>query len=374
MSRFAAARRNCAAIKGDPSFHGRVGQGPGRFWLPGLQRPRLGGAVAALGFAAVLLAPPMVVGGPAYPTRTQTISLKEGWNAVFLEVEAADPSPSAIFAGTPVDVAAQLLRMVRISRFATDPNEVLANDDSWGVWYGPEREESAFSNLYALRSHHALLVHSQKDFTWNVTGKPFLKRIYWKPDSFNLVGFPVSSTSTPTFAEFFRGVPAHEGQPVFRMSDGKWRKVERPAETLMRRGEAYWVFCRGGSDYQGPMDVRLSHGDHLRFAESHTGILIVENRSPNPGEVTLTQASGAGGLPLDFLFKGLMETHKENFAARLPQTYTMPAIDAGVRGSIVLRLHDPSAIGSGATNLFRVSSDSGVEYWVAAFAEAATTP
>lgn len=331
-------------------------------------------AVAALGVAITLLAPSVVLGAPTYPTRTQTISLQKGWNPVFLEVDAADPSPSAIFDGTPVDAAAQLLRMVRISRFATDPDEVLANNDSWGVWYGPEREESAFSNLYALRSHHALLVHSRENFTWNVTGKPFLKRIYWKPDSFNLVGFPVSSKSTPTFAEFFRGVPAHEGQPVFRMSDGKWRKVERPAETLMRRGEAYWVYCQGGSDYQGPLDVRLSHGDHLRFGENHTGILIVENRSPNPGEVTLLQAGGPGGLPLDFLFKGVMETQKENFSALLPQTYTMPAIDAGVRGSIVLRIHDPSAIGGGATNLLRVSSDSGVDYWVAAFAEAAGTP
>lgn len=336
-------------------------------------RRRRGPSAALCSAFGLLLGGSMAVAVPAYPTRTQTIELKEGWNAVFLEVEPADPAPAAVFAGTPVDAVAQYFRPVRTAQFATDPNELLANNEGWGIWYGPDREESVFSNLHALHSHNAFLVHAKEDFTWRITGQVYLKRIYWKPDSFNLVGFPVSSAAAPTFAEYFQGITAHQGQPMFRLVDGKWRKIDNPAATVMRRGEAYWIYSDGGSDYQGPCDLRVQAGDHLRFAEGQfSGALTVHNRSPHPLSITLTQSGG--GLAFDFLFKGILETGTESFAAVLPETYAMPAMEAGVKGAIALRIHSAEAAAEGATNLFRITSDAGTEYWVAAYAEAASRP
>ena len=308
-----------------------------------------------------------------YPTRTQTLELEKGWNAVYLEVEPMDTAPAKVFAGTPVDVAAQFLRPVRTSQFATDPNEILANQEGWGIWYGPEREEGFLSNLFAIHSHTAYLVHSREKFTWRVTGQVFLKRIYWKPDSFNLVGFPVSEAAKPTFAEYFRGVPAHDGKAAFRLVNGAWRKIDRPAETVMRRGEAYWVYSEGGSDYQGPFDLRLFAGDHLRYFNGQfTATFFLRNRSTNPVSVTIIQESE--GIPLDFIFKGLLETGSETFAARLPQSYAMPAIEADYQRSVTLRVHDSAAVAAAGASLLRISSDAGTEYWVAAYAEAAERP
>lgn len=327
-------------------------------------------AVFAVGMTA--MAPPAATGeSPPFPTRTQTVELKEGWNAVFLEVEPADPSPTEIFADSPVDVVAQFLRPVRTAQFATDPGEELANDESWGVWYGPDREESLLSNLFALHSHTALLVHSRKAFSWTIAGQVFLKRIIWKPDSFNLIGFPVDPEAAPTFAQFFKGVPAHEAMPVFRLVEGRWRRVDRPAETLIRRGEAYWVYSRGGSDFQGPVEVRLPYGDHLRFGgEQSTAALALHNRSADPAGVTIQQVGGVG-VPLDFIFKGVLESGVERFAARLPQSYTMPPMEPGVSGSVILRVHDLEGLDGGGAGLLKISSDSGTAHWIAVYAEPA---
>jgi hypothetical protein len=311
---------------------------------------------------------------PAFPTRTQTFQLNEGWNAIFLEVEAADPDPDKLFDGTPIDTVAQYLRPVRTTQFAADPNEVLANSEGWGIWYAPDREESFLSSLHAVHSHSALLVRCQTAFTWNVTGQVYFKRIYWKSDSFNFNGFPVSESAAPTFAEFFSAAPAHAGKPVFRLVGGQWQRVTKPDQTLMERGEAYWVYSEGGSDYQGPLEIKPFVGDQLRFFEGQsTTSFTIGNRTDNPMEVTLTQRA-TGGLPLDFIFRGLLESGPEMFAALLPTTYTMPVLDAGKRGAVSLRIRQFEDVAAGASNLLRVSADAGVEYWLAVYADPFDAP
>jgi hypothetical protein len=309
---------------------------------------------------------------PAFPTRTQTIELTKGWNAVFLEVEPLRTGPSDVFAGTPIDVAAQFLRPVRTSQFATDPGEILANNEEWGIWYGPDREESFLSSLHAIHSHSAFLVHADSDFTWRITGKVFLKRILWKSDSFNLVGLPVNGSIAPTFAEYFEDVPAHSGQSMFRLIDGIWRKIDKPGETLMRRGEAYWIYSEGGSDYQGPCELKLFYGDHIRyFPDQHRSTFYLRNRSSHPLGVTIKR-DGAESFPLDFLFKAILTTGTERFAALLPQDYAMPVMEGGSSGAVTLRVHKASDVEAGAASLLRISSDAGTEYWVAIFAEPTT--
>lgn len=307
----------------------------------------------------------------AYPVRTQTIDLKQGWNAVFLEVEPSDPSPQAVFANTPVDVAAQFTRPVRLTRFTTDPGDILANNEGWAIWYGSERPESFLSNLHALHGHNAFLLHSQSDHQLKVTGQVYLKRLNWKSDSFNLVGFPINPAVAPTFGEYFQGVDAHSGQPVYRLLDGQWRRVTNPAATPMRRGEAYWVYSKGGSDYQGPAEVRLAFHDHLRYSPSQfNGTLVLRNRSPHPAKATFHQ-NAPGGVGLNFVFKGILESQVETFAALLPEVYPMPAMEARTEGSVTLRLTEQATYPAGQSNLLRISFDCGTEYWVAVYLDPA---
>jgi len=168
-------------------------------------------------------------------------------------------------------------------------------------------------------------------------------------------------------ARRFQGIPAHAGQPVFRIVEGTWRKIENPAGTLMRRGEAYWAYCEGGSDFQGPCEVRLSFGDHLRYApDQHNGIFVLRNRSPHPAGMTLSRL-GQGGLSLNFIFKGILETEVQSFSTPLPAIYKMPPMEPGSDGTVTLRLTDTESVQSGGSNLLRLTSDAGTEYWIAVY-------
>lgn len=340
---------------------------------PGKPRGRHSRGVTAglrglLAAAAVLLLPASAALA-AFPVRTQTIELRQGWNAVFLEVEPLDTSPAKVFEGTPVDVAAQFIRPVRISQFETDPNRLLPDSEGWAIWYGPDRPESFLSDLHALHSHNAFLIHSTRDYELQITGQVYLKRIRWTADSFNLTGFPVNPAQAPTFREYFQGVPAHEGKPVYRLTSGIWRRVTDPASTVMRRGEAYWVYSEGGSDYQGPGEVKPAFSDHLRYSPKNSNAMFVlRNRSPHPARFTFHQEAGTG-VALDFVLKGVLEDRIARFTAPLPAEYRMAAIESGNSGSVTLRLNAQAGYQPGGSGLLRISSDAGTEYWLAYYLE-----
>jgi hypothetical protein len=73
-------------------------------------------------------------------------------------------------------------------------------------------------------------------------------------------------------------------------SDGKWHKVGNPAAERMRRGEAFWVYCRGQSQYQGPLTVTFDVGDGLDYARILAEqTLRLKNASASQRTITLRQ-------------------------------------------------------------------------------------
>lgn len=307
-------------------------------------------------------------GAAEFPQRTQEFELTQGWNAIYLEVEPAEAASEIVFAGTPIDVAARLFRSVRAVRSPIEPEDVLLDRDGWGVWYGPDRPEAFLSTLFAVHGYGAYLIHAREDFTWEITGKAFARPIKWTADSFNLVGFPVDTSAAPTFREFFAGAGAHEAQPVFRMVGGAWKEVTEPATTSMRRGEAYWVYCEGGSDYQGPFEVGLAFGDHLRFTEERDhNRLTIRNRSANPVSVTIQQRGSDPRLPLMVLLQGLLKDRIQYLSVALPDEYEMPSLESGMAGEVQFRLRRADDLEGGAVNLLRIRSDAGTEHWVSVY-------
>jgi hypothetical protein len=97
------------------------------------------------------------------------------------------------------------------------------------------------------------------EITWEITGVPSMRKNRWLADSFNLVGFNVDSESQPSFAAYFAPSPAHDGQAMYRLNNqtAKWVFVHDPTTAKLKSGEAYWVYCEGSSNYQGPLRVDL---------------------------------------------------------------------------------------------------------------------
>jgi hypothetical protein len=158
------------------------------------------------------------VGPPGWadPVLTQSITLKPGWNAVFLEVQPEPRTPVAVFQGVPVESVWTWHERSSPVEFIQDPAEGLWGKPGWNVYYKTPRD-AFLTNLYAIQANRAYLVKlgGTQQVTWTVSGRPAPPRIAWVPDSFNLVGLPVDPAAPPSFQSFFAPSSAHAGQPVY---------------------------------------------------------------------------------------------------------------------------------------------------------------
>jgi len=217
--------------------------------------------------------------------RTQSLDLIEGWNAVYLDVDLSDRDPNVLFAGSPVDRVATFDGATFTRQFTLNPEANLLKELGWGVWYASSRTDSFLSDLGSIYGKKAYLVHSTRDFSLSISGKATYVPFQWSPNAYNLVGFTLDALSPPTFLQFFEGSAAHEGQAIYRLKNGIWKRVENVASEPMRSGEAFWIYCDGASDYQGPLRVEeISQG--LVVGRSG-GSLVLHNAGKYPIEPTV---------------------------------------------------------------------------------------
>jgi hypothetical protein len=233
----------------------------------------------------------------------QSIQLRPGWNAVFLEVEPATADLAAVFSGIPVASVWTWQPRTSTVTFLRDPGEGLRKEEGWYVWFPPSRGEQALlSNLSALGANRPYLIELVGDASvaWTVRGCPSLKRQPWLADSFNLTGFTTDPAASPSYASFFASSGAHVGQAVYRLdAGGSWRLVENSTQTAMRPGEAFWVYTSGSSDFAGPLSLALDFGDDLDFgATLPERRLRLKNSTGATKQVVLNQVSSGAALPL----------------------------------------------------------------------------
>ena len=66
---------------------------------------------------------------------TQTIQLRPGFNAVFLEVEPEDNRCEAVMAGLPVESVWRWNRRFNSVQFISDPNQLINEPEAWLMWF-----------------------------------------------------------------------------------------------------------------------------------------------------------------------------------------------------------------------------------------------
>jgi len=210
---------------------------------------------------------------------TQTFTLKRGWNAVFLEVQPDPRDPATVFAGLDhLDSVWTWLSRESTAEFIQNPSEGLYGQPGWHAYFKVEETDfrSRLTNLYAVLGNQAYLFKVKNtapaEFTCQITGIPSMRKTRWLADSFNMVGFHLRPDSEPTFGAFFAPSAAHAGQAIYRLNNtsGEWEFLQNQATATMRSGEACWVYCQGGSTYQGPLRVDLPMSDGLYYGSSLT--------------------------------------------------------------------------------------------------------
>lgn len=222
-------------------------------------------------------------------TITQTFNLIKGWNAIFLEVYPDEPDLDTTFKDTPISQVLSYFPASTPTQFIQNPDEIDWKKEKWQVWFQPGHPQEYLKTLHALIDNQAYIVFSTSDYTLQITGTPGIQTRQWQPDAFNLVGFYVDSIAPPTFAQYFAGSRNHQDMTIYALNNGIWKAIEHPDQTLIQKSTAYWVYCEGGSQYPGPLEIKLPGANtYLDFDRTISEWeLEIINRSPDPLSFTI---------------------------------------------------------------------------------------
>ncbi len=199
----------------------------------------------------------------------QVIELSPGWNAVYLEVQPEPRTPEDVFSDLPLEMAWSFFPAIGSTEFIADPNEGLWNVPGWHVYLPEAREDSVLTNLYAVVGGRSYLlkVAGEETVEWTVEGEPVHRVPEWESDGFTLSGLPVNPEGSTNYGSYFRASDAHRNHPFYRLNpDGEW--VRSFNSTLLRRGEAYWIFAERASSFHAPLVADPENGRSIDFGES----------------------------------------------------------------------------------------------------------
>ncbi len=297
-------------------------------------------------------------------TVTQSLTLRPGWNSVWLEVQPTDNSVEAVFGGLPLESVWTYQARLSAVQFIEDPAEPVWNRSSWRVFVPTNRFESFQNNLFTVQAHRPYLVHitNSAPLTWSVTGRPSVRSLEWVADSLNLVGFPVDPGLAPTFSDYFRSSTAQTdpatGKPrkIYRLQpSGAW--VLANDNETMERGVAYWVYSAGASAFTGPVDLGPTQGDGLDYGGSLSQVTLrLRNLEGTPRVVTLSDQA----VP-SLLSYYQFSTNNADTWPGLPPNFNV-SLPGGTTRDLQLAVRRQAFVSAEYASILEIRSDDGVLY------------
>lgn len=243
----------------------------------------------------------------ATPTTTQVITLNPGWNAIHIHLLPANPELNAVFSGLALDSVWAYESGQGSPDFIQEVTEPALAKAGWLSWVPANRVDAFQNSLFQLQVHRAYLVKftGTTPASLTLTGRPSVRTFPWQPNALNFRGLPVDPAIPPTFLSFFQPSPAHYSaatglEAIYRLdSAGAWHRVA-PSDQI-RHGEAYWIYCRGGSEYVAPLVVNPGRGDgfDFDFAADELDLNLVNLRSTGIN-VTVTDLASPTPNPLAY--------------------------------------------------------------------------
>lgn len=311
----------------------------------------------------------LVLVGLALPARgqwvTQSLTLKPGWNAVYLHVDAGHATlDQLVGAGapivTPIEQVWRWNPNPATHQFVQSPQQPVDTGSQWSSW----RRAGGPATLDRLTANTAYLVYSTADYVWELKGEPVLPAYAWSTSGLNFFGFPTVPAGAPSFEDFLAEVPSLQFSEIFQYPGGEFgannpRRVFALRTTPVRRGEAFWI--RAGEVYNhyfGPFEVTAAGSGRVAFGENlgsfsfrlrnqtddalSVSLRLVESEAPPAGQPAVVAVP-----PL--LVRGTLNTADLTYgvsalALDTPETWTLaPRGQPGAEVEVVLGL-DRAAI------------------------------
>ncbi len=313
------------------------------------------------------------------------MTLKPGWNAVFLHVDAAHDTLDNLVnvPGNPIAEIWQWQPPLTTVQFTDNPLNSSLPSSTWAQW---KRTVVGVDTLVRLSGNAAYLVNNTNsvDFIWTVTGKPVPPRYEWSNQGLNLLGFSTPAVNPPNFDVFTTPAPELKStMEVYRYQGGA---TPSPAllpslifpSVAVTRGQAFWVRASTNfyNRYFGPVEVTLQNSAGVHFSDSlGTYRVRLKNLTASARTVTMNLlASGtppagqpaiAGNTPL--LVRGALNTTNLSYSHTVLNTqhsFTLAA--GGLDGStieVVLGLNRTAMTapaGSGYAGILRLADTEGL--------------
>ena len=216
--------------------------------------------------------------------QTQSMTLKPGWNAVYLHVDPSHVSLDTLLGSTGMIDEIWLWQTPASQlQFVNSPQQPITPNSQWAVW---NRAPGNVDTFTLLRPNAAYLVRNAAatNVVWNLVGKPVLPRYDWTSTGQNFIGFPTPSISPPNFEKFLDQVPGLAlDAEVFRYPGGTMSPTPVPAllypGTAVQRGEAFWMRAKDYNSYFGPLGVSLQSGGNTVDFGSRLGTYSLRLRN-----------------------------------------------------------------------------------------------
>ncbi len=267
---------------------------------------------------------------------TQTLQLEYGWNAVWLEVGAADaagnpPTCDQVFLSPDfvVDQVASPIERLGTAEFSASP-ETLFDQGGWSQWkLNPGSDET---DLILCRANHGYLVHVSPTSgvsavdgapagALDIAGEVDFYRPVWVKGGFNLVGFGVRGD--PAFSAFLSGSGISVGGfgvdatiQELDSATGQWKAVK--AQDPVTSGKAYWInvpYDLPGNGWTGPVETDFPGAvtGTWNFGPGPGSLPVSDPNDPtaeavllSPSELTFSNVDASAVAPVAVTIKRLL--------------------------------------------------------------------
>ena len=233
--------------------------------------------------------------------QTQTLSVSNGWTAVYLHVDASDQGIVPATAGVPISPDNPIDQIwlwktpINTAQYVTTPRSPLAAGGYWVSW-GQTNQQSSLATLVP---NAAYLIHSTAttNYNWKIKGRPVPPSYTWDMTGLNFLGFQTPVSNPPSLQAFFAQDPAiadvlqiyhYVGGPL-STNPANPAPVVLPQYTPVTRGQAFWLSATNvNNSYFGPFKVSLPNPAGLKYGASGSQLTFhLINETPNPLTVTM---------------------------------------------------------------------------------------
>ncbi len=236
---------------------------------------------------------------------TQTIGLKQGWNAVYLHVDASyETLHNLVGAGalipTPIAEVWMWIPPSAGMQYVQTPQAPLDTGSQWASW---KKAAGTTSALQRLVGNAAFLVYATTDFSWTVKGRPVPPNYQWTVSGLNFLGFPIAPASAPSLEDFLNPAPdlrldAEIFQyPGGELGDNNPARIIAYRSTFVRRGQAFWMRATNVYNrYFGPFEITAVSAGGLKFDRT-LGSASLRLRNLTTSDLTVTLKLAASEPP-----------------------------------------------------------------------------